>query len=351
MTTVTAYPSIRLTMSFVAAALTLTACGGGDDPAPAPVATQTPAPAPTPTPAPSPAPATGTKFTKAQVLEVAQLGTLVGVLTEQRGLFMVDFQVGTLIAFSALAGGSTSDNVSCSAGGSAVRTAARAAPRTGLAVGDSLTVAYSNCRSQSTVNGAVQILVINGTVKMTAESDMANLAVADHDVRFTTTMTNFSLQENTAAATVFNGTLTAGRLASNGNVATTSFAVPTGGAYTVNVSGVNIRFEPMAKAVFGRTLSNNGGSLSLDGATITTTAGAPAPLSLTFKTTTPLAGNTAKGYVVPAAGSMNVTDPSKTLATSIAYSGTVATVSGDTDKDGTLDLTFSSTWAELSGGL
>jgi hypothetical protein len=350
MTSAKTFPSIRLSMSFVAAALTLTACGGGgDDPAPAPVATQTPAP--TPAPSPTPAPATGTKFTKAQVLEVAQLGTLVGVLTEQRGLFMVDFQVGTLIGFSGLAGGSTSDNVSCAAGGSAVRTAARAASRTGLAAGDSLTVAYSNCASQSTVNGAVQTVVINGTVKMTAENDMANLAVADHDVRYTTTMTNFSLKINTAAAAVFNGVLTAGRLASNGNVATTSFAVPTGGAFSFTVSDLSVRFEPTAKAVFVRTASDNGGSLSLDGATITNTAGAPAPLTLTFKTVTPLAGNAAKGYVVPITGSVNVTDPSKTLATSVAYSGTVATVSGDTDKDGTLDLTFSSTWAELSGGL
>jgi hypothetical protein len=37
------------------------------------------------------------------------------------------------------------------------------------------------------------------------------------------------------------------------------------------------------------------------------------------------------------------------LATSVAYSGNVATVSGDTDRNSALDLVFNSTWTELTG--
>jgi hypothetical protein len=134
---------------------------------------------------------------------------------------------------------------------------------------------------------------------------------------------------------------------SNGNITTNAFTVPDGSSYSHAASGVDVRFAPQATAAFSESASNNAGSFILEGGASLVTA--PGTLAVTFKTPSPLTGPRAAGYVVPATGVFNTTSTTQTLATSVLFSGNVVTVSGDTDKNGSLDLVFGSTWAELSG--
>ncbi len=303
------------------AAIALTGCGGGGD-----------------DPAPAPAPPAGTKFTQAEVLTVAKLGAATAVLTELRVMSMLSFQGGFLQGFSTGTGGSGTSSFNCTNGGSASAVTTRSAARTGLAVGDSVVVTYSNC--------TLGTVVVSGVAALTAVNDMSNLAADNFDARFRATLTNFSLNLNSVAV-VHNGTISVISQLSNGNIATNAFTVPSGASYSHAASGVDVRFARQATAAYSESASNNAGSFVLDGGASLVTA--PGTVAVSFSTPTPLTGPRTSGYVVPAAGVFNTTSTAQTLATSVLFSGNVVTVSGDTDKNGSLDLVFGTTWAELSG--
>jgi hypothetical protein len=311
----------KFTVSVMAAAA-LTACGGGgggggDSP----------------------------RYSQADVKNVAILGASSLVLTGDRVGLILFFFGDLLQGISTDAGGSRSGSAtSCAGSGGGSGTVAfnltKSAVRTGLAAGDQLAYTFSNC-SFSTGG-----LVLNGTVVLTAQTAASNLNVNTYQVGYRVAATNFSTASG-GTTTAVSGTFDANSALSGGNTDTQRFTVATGQSLTANIrtgsSVVSIAYSPTTTFVSTDTASPNSATRKLDGPlTMATTAGSAA---VDVTTPTTLAGNTSSGAFVATSG--QVTAKTTDLATSTSISGNTVTVSGDSDRNGSLDLVFSTTWTGL----
>lgn len=313
---------LRLAMSFVAVAgvaAFATACGGGDD-------------------APAPPPA-GPAFTQTDVLTVAKLGASTTLLTYLNSAPLVGFHAGFLEGFSTDNGGASSRTVACTGGGSVVATVTKTATRVGFAVGDSVLLDYASC--------VFAPFTFTGTARMTAQSNIANLTPGAYSLSFRLDMTNLRFSQGTITYT-HNGALNVtDTLSNNGaNVIADAQVV---GQYASGDANLTLAYANGSTMRFGETAgSPSTGSLGINAdTTVTTSAGAT---RVTLATTAPLAGPLTAGglLVAPTSGTLNATSPALPLATSITVNGANATVLGDTNRDGTLDLTINTTWAALT---
>ena len=66
-----------------------------------------------------------------------------------------------------------------------------------------------------------------------------------------------------------------------------------------------------------------------------------------FATPTPLTGPVTSNQFAATAGAFSLSLPSENLGVSVAFNGPAATVSGDTDGNGSADVNFETTWAQL----
>jgi hypothetical protein len=75
--------------------------------------------------------------------------------------------------------------------------------------------------------------------------------------------------------------------------------------------------------------------------------GSAGPVRLTIATPVALSGSTLSGSFAANAGEIHATATDQDLVTATTINGADATVSGDTDRNGSLDLVFSTTLAAL----
>lgn len=302
----------------------LTACGGGGDSG-----------------------GSSVKYTQADVKNTATLGVLTSVVSGDKVGAAMAFLGGVLQGFSTDVNGSRSvPTVSCASGGagggSLTASVNKTAVRTGLAVGDNITYTFANCTFGSTG------LTFNGTVKLTAQNEAANLDSATYQVSYQASLTGFSMKSGTTT-TNFSGIANVVSSLTSNNTSSGSFTVPTGQTFSAVVTGGSggpFSMDFAAGTTFTGTevTSPNAATRKLDGSVSVGTTGAAVPLVIT--TPAALSGTISSGLFVGTFGVVNTKAPN--LATSVSISGTNASVSGDTDGNGSLDLVFSTTWTALT---
>ena len=204
---------------------------------------------------------------------------------------------------------------------------------TGLLKGDYLTGMYNNCN----LGGSV---LLNGRVKLTAISTMANLVAGDFATSYEADMTDFSLD-----GVIYSGVINATTNISNGSTNfSEAFAVTSPLGLSVNSGRITNTFGQGAS--FAQVDGANGAaSRKLDG-NVKVVANADS-IPLVISTSTPLLGSTNSRRFIANSGVIAVKQNAESLATETSFSGAVASVKADSNKDGSLDFVFISTWSEL----
>jgi hypothetical protein len=276
--------------------------------------------------------------TQDEVKATATLGLLTTEITSQRDAFTLSYLAGTLVGLSGISSGSVPlNNISCTSG-THTRTVTKSATRIGLAAGDAVTDTFSNC-------DVIAGTIVNGAVTITAQNAVVNASVGNYDISYSAELSGFSIKNNNVTTT-YAGSIVATAKASGGTYAVT-FVVPAAKTLRMEDGGGFVCLY-QSGATFAMTAAGSSETHRLDGSvvvskTLTTTPGIPLALS----TTQDLSGSTASGRLVATVGTLNVRETTTNLATSLAFSGSTATVSGDSNGDGSMDLVFRSTWDGL----
>jgi hypothetical protein len=320
------------------AAAVLVACGGGgsdtQDGTPVTPAATTP---------PATTPPAVTKYTQADVKNVASIGVLFQIITANDVTNMLAFASG------AIQGASESDSDSniidasaCIKGGTFSRTITKSMQRVGLAVGDKMEFSFVNCDFDTGV-------ILDGALSLVAKSDAANLADNDYRVLFDASATAFVMRFGTSPST-FVGTLNSEYIVGANGSYTASFAVPAGLGFVATLGNApnTLTYTYFEGATFKSVDvgTPNSASRKLDGKVSVKTATTNAT-PLTISTPTALSGTVTGGIFTATSGSVYTTATAMNLATSVAVSGTTTTVNGDTNGDNVMDLSFTTAWQGL----
>jgi hypothetical protein len=193
-------------------------------------------------------------------------------------------------------------------------------------------------------------LVLNGGAVAVSNGTYANLP-SNALVQFALTTTNMDFgsttsktRSNGVQSVVYDSTISA-NLPLITSTATSNYSV----AYfnPASASAASLIYTLNAGAsVVSKLLAANTFSSKLDGlVTYTTTSG---NVGLNFNTITPLTGSLVSGRPIPTAGVLRVKETSVNLLTETSISGSTATVKADSNGDGTLDLTFATTYTALT---
>ena len=192
--------------------------------------------------------------------------------------------------------------------------------------------------------------VVDGVAKLTAKTVVAAPGSSDYSVGFEATMAGFSINIG-GKLSQYEGVLDINSSVTANNVYGFSLAVPAGKTFSDTMSGggnTPIRLVYNAAATFAETavVTPNTASLKLDGS-VSVGVGSLGSLPLLIATPVALSGTESTGTFVANSGVININSTSRNLATSTTFSGANASVSGDSDGNGSLDLVFDSTWAAL----
>lgn len=311
----------------IVTAFALSACGGGGD-------------------AGSPASGAGTKYTQDDIKSVAAAGLVPATFILTDNGAGVGVLGGFLVSRTSQPGGSTGPVVeSCAVNGngrgSLTYSVTKSAFRTGFAAGDQVAVTFNDCdRGGGIVN--------NGTATFTATNNLANLSTSSFDYGVDVKLTNFSARYRSSLAT-FDGvaTLTTKFVSSNLSLAQ-KLTVPANQTLRVVLNNQTLEYAGGASVSITTVALPNSATARMDGDVKVTSAGKTVALSVSTPIT--LSGNTTNaGQFLATSGTITVKDTARNIATSTNVSGTNASVSGDTDGNGSLDLVFSATWLLLLG--
>lgn len=313
---------------FIAA---LAACGGGGDDSTA----TNPGTAPTTVP---------TKYTQADVQNITSLG-LAAIAGGNNRAGRVAFHLSSyLINFSTTTGGSvTANNQSCVVSGAGSGTysysVTKSANRMGLASGDQVSMTFSRCDYGG--NGFID----DGSVTLTARSAIANASPGIFDVSFDANLIDYELPGG-FTKTKYSGLINAAVNKASANSVITSFTVAPAQTFTQTTGDVWVAYAAGTTGTVTQISSPNNISYKLEGqADVHALEGSTR--TLLIATPTPLAGPIVAGQLSPASGVINVKDTTRNITTSTTFSGPAASLSGDTDGNGSLDLVFNSSWAKL----
>lgn len=216
----------------------------------------------------------------------------------------------------------------------------KSAVRTGFAAGDQVVLTFSGC------DYAGVGLVNDGSITITARAPIATASASNFNFTFDASFTNF-FQRFGSLRTGYSGLLNASTNNANANVRTINFIVPTGPDFLQLTSGVGVFFRPGTAATVIQSDAPATISYKFSGDVSITSLGNTN--NLRVDTTTPIAGPLVSGQFSPNAGVLEVKDTGLNITTSSTISGNTITVRGDTDRNGSLDLVFTTTWASLIG--
>ena len=319
---------------------TLAACGGGgggDGPATTPVATPA-----------------ATSYTRADAEDIAGIGFITSeLITLQAQLEQPALAYFTQVFLSnnTAMGSSGPTSVSCAnatgGGGTLSAIVTKSGSYIGLKTNDKIDVTYNNCNFGS---GSVQ----NGRLAITAQADYTNLGAIGAGFKF-----NYQL-----SSTNYQVALTTGRFVSNG-VQNVQFDSTVGANYPkLNSSIISAysykAFNPASATTSSLEYSLNPGtalssqltsaganySSTIDGSVGLTVASNS--IALAYATPTPITGAVVSGRLIPAAGVLRVKETNANFQTESTVQGSMVQVKADTNRDGILDLTFSTTYSLLT---
>jgi hypothetical protein len=290
------------------------------------------------------------RFAQAEVRAVATLGALAieesGQVVSLAFIYMGGFLQG--LATDSGASRSVDLTFSCTTG-TARLDVVKTAARTGLDAGDQVTLVADHCQAAGTE------FAVNGTVKLTAQSSLAPAVGGNFAVNFESTMTGFSFTY-AGVSTQYDGDANAVfKLTNGGTAASVSFAVPIGQTLSTTAlahaagqpwSALSLEYGPGTKYEGSDATSPNSASRKLDGAVSVKHGGRVALLFISTPST--LSGTTTTSSFVATSGVIAVKEMDENLATSTTISGVKASVSGDADGDGSLEMLFDSSWSELT---
>jgi hypothetical protein len=307
----------------------LSACGGGGSSTPA-------------TPAPI--------FGQAEAKSVAVLGLLTSELVFGQIQSEPSFFANYIVGYSnGVASGSSSAAVfSCATASGGSGTYSAATNKSGVYVGlkpnDKITLSFNACNLGGTglvLNGGA-VAVSNGTYANLPSNALVQFALTTTNMDFGSTTSK--TRSNGVQSVVYDSTISA-NLPLITSTATSNYSV----AYfnPASASAASLIYTLNAGAsVVSKLLAANTFSSKLDGlVTYTTTSG---NVGLNFNTITPLTGSLVSGRPIPTAGVLRVKETSVNLLTETSISGSTATVKADSNGDGTLDLTFATTYTALT---
>ncbi len=284
------------------------------------------------------------RHSQADVTRVAALGMTSSMATVERVAGAFEWIGSALQEQSMLDGpGASLADQPCDVSGTYSVRVTKSAPRMGLAAGDQLGVTYAKCKFKRSN------FLLDGSFTATLESDAVGLKKDEFSIVFqaeTAAFATTSEQGGPAKGVVgMTGTVRVAHSVSPANSGTLQFVVPASGRLTANLGAGKDRFfiaygpGTAFSSKFSR--STFSGSHKLDG-TLDTGANGEAGVSLAVATPEALTFNdpfTPSSGVVKAA--------SADLATSTTVNAGNARVSGDTDGNGSLDLSFDLRWQEL----
>lgn len=303
----------------LASTLLLAACGGGGDSTPAPASAGT------------------TRLTQTDIQTTASLGALTLLGADSDAKTVMAFGDSLLNGTSTVGGGSTLPGLeACTGGGTLTSSVTKSASRVGYAAGDQLLVTFSNC--------SLSGLVFNGSMRLTAQGTISNVG-SSYDIRYVATLTNWSIRSSSLTTTISgsmdinsSNTVSAFTVPANQSLSSTNTTTSSGTATTSYRAGTAVRSVD--------TASPNTASRSLTGSVVVATGGT----QLTFDVATPTAfsGTTSNGRFLPNTGTMTFRQSGGGLNASVSVSGNTVTVSGDTDGNGTQDLSFTTTWTAIT---
>jgi hypothetical protein len=329
----------------VGAGLVITACGGGGDDGVTPSAA-----APTATSSTGPiaiAPTVVTKYTEADVRKTAQMAALAKTLDGTVLMERLAVLPGYVYGASIDAGGSrTLPTMSCTNLGGRSGTISsnftKSATRSGLAVGDTLTLFLNNC------DFGPDIGIYNGTARMTARATISLNSLTTFTIALRADLTELTSIAD-GMTSKFNGSVDMDVEISPIS-ATFKFAVPADQTMVAEVgsSTGSYKLAHAQGTTFTRKQFLSVTTDKLDGAITMTVNGDSR--SVTVETPTALSGSLSTdsfALFVPTAGEFNI--KSGDLSTSVSVNGNTVTVRGDSDGNGSLDLSFSTSWRALMG--
>ncbi len=205
-------------------------------------------------------------------------------------------------------------------------------------MGDEIVFNYNKCVTSK--------FTLSGTAKVTLRANVQPSATGDLNTNFDVLLTLFSIATSTAFD-IFDGTANM-KSSSTGslNTITNEFTVPAGQTLTFATS--TSRFDYLGGTSYSETdsVAPNSVSSRLDGTlriqqTLETR-------NYSIKTLSPLVGTfSSAGAFTPTSGVIESTHVERNLATSTTISGINAQVSGDTDQNGSKDLTFTELTSSL----
>ena len=312
------------------------ACGGGGD------ASVLPAPLPQ------------APFTRAEAKTVAGLGLLTTELLSREITVQQTFFAGILRGLSSAQSGSvpTSSAISCNstvAGattpgiGSYTFSISKAGNYVGFKAGDVVTSNFSNCTfTGSTVS-------FSGQMSLTAATTLANVG-SNALISYRATTANFSVSDIAVGQrSVSNGEQTVSFDTTIGGVPYPESLAAASAPYSLALyqnlgSGspsLTFTMSPLANVFFNPTAGSR--FVARINGDISTTNGTT-PVFLRFLTATPLTGSTGTGRAIPSAGLLQTTDIGRNLTTQTNIFGLNATVLFDSDRNGSLDSSFTDSY-------
>jgi len=282
--------------------------------------------------------------TQTELQQLAALG--VATLSTTHGLTQQDlpYLSGAVANLGSDVGGTRVLSITSCSAGTATISVVKSASRTGLVAGDQATFTYDRCNIGG--NG----LLLNGKVVVTAQGAVTPASGGNFSVNYAAVMTGFSTTFNGVTRT-YDGALSISSSVVNATTYSTRFAVPAGQRFTSLLTGpaapMSFSYGPETTFVSVDNVISKSATRKLDGNFNIRGTNTPI-LPLLISTPTALTGTTSNTNIFTAtAGTINTTSTTQNVATSTTVNGANATVSGDTDKNGSLDLTFTIPWTAL----
>ncbi len=337
--------SSRILASALLVSLIAACGGGGGDSTPAPAPSPTPAPAPAPTPpAPPPVP-----YTIADARPVASDGLFISselpFYTKVEHLEYAD----AIQVFSSYGAVTNLTNASCVNADGGQGTLSVSFVKSGTAVGfksgDTISYTFNNCRvgtSTKTFNGAYSV-TING--------NYANLSPTSYQVNYSVKTTKFEISIANGTTTfklAYDGSQTATyKRTSETSIEVTakSDIVNTVDTYSGTSTVPNFSVKLLPTTTVAATQTTGTFASRVDGDLIASGNN----LIINYAMSTPVAFSgtiAASGVSTPNAGEVFTTKGK--LLTKVTLSANSAILQADSNRDGVLDLSLTTTYADLS---
>jgi hypothetical protein len=344
--------SFKFTLALIALC-SITACGGGGGDAPAAAA-----------PASAGSTSTAAPYTKDDAEAFAGIGFIISeLITLQARLEqpVLAYFAQSFLSDNTLSGSTGPATVSCasSAGGSGTLsvTVIKSGTYAGLKTNDKIDVTFNNCNFGG---GSDSRSFQNGRLAITAKADYANLGAVGSGFKFNYQLSSIRYSINIGARGFISNGVQDVQFDSTASASYPKLDSSVINAYTYEAMNptaettATLDYSLRTGAKLSSQLTSAGANYSstIDGPVgLTVTSNSiPESIALAYTTPAPMTGAVVSGRLIPSAGVLRVKETNVNLQTESTVQGSIVQVKADTDRDGILDLTFSTTYSALTNG-